>query len=241
MAGPASSNEAETDWRRLASDRNVSHDLARAMWEQARDASPDDPMLAQQAYQAMLEDAEAANATHEPGRETLVGRSASPRDAGSLGPGKWTRVLLEQPRPSAAPKVIDLKSTAAAIRSELEAAGQAGLQAAAQLAASDPDTIVEALRGLSQRQTGIVGQLLSIATSAVERALDKRDNWDAGMKQPKPATAVKRDPETGEPIEEEAVAPVAEDERIAPAPPPAEPPPAEPPADEPVPDEPDPG
>src|SRR5262249_53826063 len=153
-----------TDWRRLASDRNVSPDVARAMWERARAAAPDDPVQAEHAFHVMLDEAEAANITQEPGRETLADATPGGRDASALGPGKWTRVLLEQ-KPAgaagAAPRGAEGgKAAAEELRSELAAAGQAGKNAAAMLAASDPATIVAALRELAGQGDGVVQKVM---------------------------------------------------------------------------------
>jgi hypothetical protein len=175
------SNEGNTDWRRHASDRNVSHGVARALWEHAHASAPDDPAQAEHAFHLLLEEAEAANITHEPGRETLSGSTPGARDAGSLGPGKSTRVLLEQPRPPApagsAPRGSETGKPRSAdeLRDELRAAGQAGKNAAAMLAASDPATIVEALRQLrGQPGSGVLQTLLGVAGGAVERFLAPR-------------------------------------------------------------------
>lgn len=227
MAGHTPSNDGDTDWRRLASDRNVSHGVARALWEQARSASPDDPAQAEQAFHLMLDEAEAANITHEPGRETLANGTPSPRDASSLGPGKWTRVLLEQPK-STAPDLRPLeaikKATAETLRSELAAAGQAGQQVVDALAASDPKAIVSALREIGQG-SGLLQKLVGKASAVVERVLEKRASWDVHVTPPPK-------PKTTKPDEND-------DED---APPPDEPPdeakPDEPPPDEAKPDAP---
>src|SRR5262249_11379175 len=160
--------DSGTDWRRLASDRNISHGVARALWEQARAAMPDDPAQAEHAFHILLDEAEAANLTREPGRETLADSTPGARDASSAGPGKWTRVLLEESRsarsarsPRSARSARSARSTgqggaavrgaeaaskpsAEALRHEVVVAGQASKNAAAALAASDPATIIEA-------------------------------------------------------------------------------------------------
>jgi hypothetical protein len=180
MAGHAPSDDGDTDWRRLASDRNVSHGVARALWDQARAAAPGDPVQAEHAFHLMLDEAQAGNLTQEPGRETLASSTPSARDASALGPGKWTRVLLEQPKPTApagsAPRGAEIaKPSAERLRNELVAAGQAGKHAAALLAASDPATIVEALRELGGRQgPDVLQKIMSVASGAVERILSQR-------------------------------------------------------------------
>jgi len=180
MAEHEPSDNGGTDWRRFASDRNVSHDVARALWEQARAAAPDDPQQAEHAFHLMLDEAEAANITHEPGRETLASAAPSARDASALGPGKWTRVLLEQPKPAGPAGGVQrgaetAKPSAERLRNELAAAGQAGKHAAELLAASDSATIVEALRELSARQgPGALQKIMSVAGGAVERMLSQR-------------------------------------------------------------------
>lgn len=161
-----------SDWRRRASDRNVSGGVARALWDQARSAAPDDPAHAEHMYELMLDEAAAANVTHEPGRETLASATANARDAAAAGPGKHTRVLLEQPRPAAAPG----KLTADDLRNELTAAMQAGKSALAGISASDPATLVEALRALQgQPLPGPLQKVLGAAGNLVERALAHRD------------------------------------------------------------------
>lgn len=187
------SDDSGIDWRRLATDRNVSHAVARALWEQARAAAPDDPVQAERVFHGMLDDAVAANATHEPGRETLVDAASGARDASSLGPGKWTRVLLEEQKPGGpagsarrgteqaaqAPAARGAASAkqppAEALRDKLVAAGQASKTAAAVLAASDPATIVEVLRELRETQgPGVLQKIMSVAGGAIERALAQK-------------------------------------------------------------------
>jgi hypothetical protein len=183
------SDEGGIDWRRLATDRNVSPAVARALWERACATAPDDPMQAEHAFHDMLDEAEAANATHEPGRETLVDATPGTRDASSLGPGKWTRVLLEEQKPGGAAgsakrgtqtpaergKESGKPPSAEELRNKLVAAGQAGKNAAALLAASDPATIIEALRELRVSEgPGVLQTIMSVAGSAIERLLGQR-------------------------------------------------------------------
>lgn len=175
MTGHPPSDDDGADWRRLASDRNVSHGVARSLWERARAAAPDDPVQAEYAFHLLLDEAEAANITQEPGRETLAESAVGARDASSLGPGKWTRVLLEQPKP-AGPEQRAAESgkrpSAEELRDEIVAAAQAGKTAAAMLAASDPATIVEALREMRGREgSGVLQKVMNVASSAVERML----------------------------------------------------------------------
>jgi hypothetical protein len=197
VAKHASSEEGGIDWGRLASDRNVSHTVARALWERACATAPGNPMQAEHAFHVMLEEAEAANATHEPGRETLVDATPGAREASSLGPGKWTRVLLEEQKPGGpagpakrgtenaahAPAEQGAENakqpSAEALRSQLIAAGQAGKQAAALLAASDPATIVEALRELrASASPGLLPKIMGMAGGAIERILTARGTPD---------------------------------------------------------------
>lgn len=178
------SDDSGTDWRRLASDRNVSHSVARALWEQACTAAPDDPRQAEHAFQLMLDEAAAANLTQEPGRETAADSTADARDASSLGPGKWTRVLLEQQKlGGSAPRGAEIgkQPSAEELRDEVVAAGQAGKNAAAMLAASDRETIVEALRELRGREgSGILHKVMTVAGDAVERMLGQRSQGQTG-------------------------------------------------------------
>jgi hypothetical protein len=180
MAGHAPSDDGGTDWRRLASDRNVAPGVARALWDRARAAAPDDPVQAEHAFHLMLDEAQADNITQEPGRETLASQATSARDASALGPGKWTRVLLEQPKlagpaGSAQRGAEVAKLSGQGLFHELVAAGQAGKHAAALLATSDPATIVEALRQLGGLQgPGVLQKVMSVAGGAVERILSQR-------------------------------------------------------------------
>lgn len=175
MTGHDPSDGSGTDWRRLASDRNVSPGVARALWEQACAAAPDDRAQAEQAFQLLLDEAAAANLTQEPGRETGADPTADARDASSLGPGKWTRVLLEQQKPAGSARrgaEIGEQPSAEGLRDEVVAAGQAGKNAAAMLAASGRETIVEALRELRERQgAGILHKVVTMAGDVVERML----------------------------------------------------------------------
>ncbi len=194
----APSEDGGIDWRRLAADRNVSVAIASGLWERARATTPNDPAQAGRAYQHMLEEAAHANASPEPGRETLVdakqpGASKDPKDAASVGPGKWTRSLLEGPKPAAAsgPAAAAAKTekpaqdapaaggadaakphTAKQLHSDLVAAVQASKNAADLIAKADPATIVEALREL-QAEPGILQKIMSVAGSAIERILGK--------------------------------------------------------------------
>ena len=183
-ARDAPSEEGGIDWRRLAADRNVSHEVARALWDHAHATAPGDPAQAEHAFHLMLEEAEAASATHEPGRGTLVD-GAGARDVSSLGPGKWTRVLLEKPKSAGAARrgaaqaaqapgkhgTEPGKLSAEALRDKLVAAGQAAKNAADLLAASDPATIVAALLELRAREPGVLQKIMSVAGGAIERVL----------------------------------------------------------------------
>ena len=127
----------DVDWRRLASDRNVPHAVARELWERAQEASPDDPAQAATTFEHLLDGAAAANVTATPGRETLV-EAKAPGDAPSLGPGKWTRVLdAKQPADKRGPE---------GLFADIASAIQAGKRVAVVLASSDQATLVDALR-----------------------------------------------------------------------------------------------
>ena len=162
---------AELDWRRLASDQNVGPDVARSMWERALIIAASDPVKTEIAFKRMLDEAVAANLTPEPGRGTLVD-AAGVRDPASLGPGKTTRVLEEQ---KSSNKQSTGKSTVAGLRNDLTSAAQAGQNAAEVLAASDPATIVQALRELRESGgPGLLHKLMSVAGGAIERILGER-------------------------------------------------------------------
>jgi hypothetical protein len=208
------SEDSDIDWRRLATDRNVSHVVARGLWERACATAPDDPVQAERAFHDLLEEAEAANATHEPGRETLVDATPGARDASSLGPGKWTRVLLDDQKPgspagsakrgteNAAQAPAEggtepgKQPSAEGLRNKLVAAGQASKDAVALLAASDPATIVEALRELRDGQgPGVLQKIMSVAGGAIERILVQRlqspqtQTAESGANRPTPPPA----------------------------------------------------
>jgi len=192
------SEEGGVDWRRLAADRNVSHSVARALWQHAQATAPGDLVQAERAYHTMLDEAEAANATHEPGRETLVGAAPGASDAASLGAGKWTRVLLEEQKtggPAAAAKraaqaaaktertaegdaegkTANAKPSAEELHQILVAAAEASKHAAALLTTSDPATIVEALRELRETAgPGVLQKIMTAAGGAIERILSQR-------------------------------------------------------------------
>jgi hypothetical protein len=177
VTGNAPPDDGGTDWRRLADERNVPLGLARALWERAWEAASGDPVQAEHAFLLLLDDAEAANITQEPGRGTLADSSASARDAFSLGPGKWTRVLLEQPRQARpAPRAGGGKRPSAdELRDEIVAAEQAARDAAAMLAASDPATIIQALHEVSRGGgSAVLQKVVSMAGGVVGRLLGQR-------------------------------------------------------------------
>jgi len=171
-----SHDDGGVDWRRLASDRNVSHAVARGLWEHAHSVAPHDPVQAERAFNQLLDQAAVANVTHEPGRETLVD-AKGPRDAASLGPGKVTRVLDENRSTGpagTAPK--SGKRSAEAVQLDLAAVAQAGKRAVEMLATSDPETIVAALRELqAQGAPGVLQKIMSVAGGAIERAVDAKE------------------------------------------------------------------
>ncbi len=179
---PSAEGEGGVDWARLAKERHVAPDIAKKLWERARATTPHDPKQAGEAYKHLLDEAAHANATPEPGRETLVD-AKGPRDAGSLGPGKVTRVLEEQkpagpagsakPTAPGAPAAAPAKSPEA-LRKDLVAAIQASKSAVEVLKTSDPATIVEALREIkAQEGPAILQKIMSVAGSTIERILGK--------------------------------------------------------------------
>src|SRR3954463_13610115 len=97
------------DWRRSARELEVPAEMARALYARAvRQA--DDARRAEALYLRWLSDAAAlrrAAPAPVPGRRTQVmeeadGRSRTSRELAALGPGKWTRSLLETEREAAA-------------------------------------------------------------------------------------------------------------------------------------------
>lgn len=177
----ASHDEGEVDWRRLASDRNVSLDVARNLWERAQSVAPGDRG---NAFQQMLDAAASANVTHEPGRETLV-VAKGPSDAASLGPGKSTLVLQEHglPRPT---NPID------AIKQQLDGAIDAGKQLVDVLAQTDPEALVAALRELTATNGA---SFLQRAVGIAERLVANKRANDAAVKPPPPPPKKKKRPE----------------------------------------------
>jgi hypothetical protein len=175
-------DDGGTDWRRLAGERNIPLSIARALWERACAAAPGDPVQAEHAFLLLLDDAEAANISQEPGRGTLADSSASARDAFSLGPGKWTRVLLEKSKPAAPALRAEAgkRPSAEQLRNEIVAADQAVKHAAAMLAGSDPATIIEALRELSGEGSAVLQKVVSMAGGVVARILAQRPKTAEG-------------------------------------------------------------
>jgi len=181
----ASREEGDVDWRRIASGQRVARRCARVgeRARSARSAAPHDLVQAERVFRQMLDGAAGANATHEPGRETLVD-AKGPRDAASLGPGKVTRVLLEdrgggapgkqnnRDAPNAQGTRVRAQSSASVdnLHKDLVAAVQAGKNAVELLATSDPATIVAALGAVrSQDGSGVLQKILSVASGAIER------------------------------------------------------------------------
>ena len=172
--------DGDLDWRRLASDRNISHEVARGLWERARSSAANDPKQVERLFQHLLDDAAGAGAgaSREPGRETLV-NTQGVQDPATLGPGKWTRALLEgneargpagtakQPN-GIAPVTVDK------LYKDLAAAAQASQQLIELLKQSDPATIVEALRELRKQQgSDYLHKIIKAAGSTIERVLNQ--------------------------------------------------------------------
>jgi hypothetical protein len=200
VAGPAPAQQATIEWRRLAADKNVSIDVARGLWEQAKATAPNDAVACSTLFRRLLDDA-AKNpaATPEPGRETLVDAKPGGSDPTSLGPGKFTRVLLEQDqKPGDAANPADqqaspaqpaaagapapgadatngepptAKPTVDKLRSDLVAAAQASQDAAALIAAAEPATILEALRQIRAGEQTILQKVITVLGAAIERRL----------------------------------------------------------------------
>ena len=170
-------DEGVVDWRRLASERNVSLEVARNLWERARSAAPNDPRNAERAFNQMLDAAAAANVTHEPGRETLVA-DKTPTDAASLGPGKSTLVLQERNLPTAPRPANPID----ALKQDFDAAIDATKRAVEVLAQTDPEALVAALRELTT--TNRSSFLQRVVGVAERLAANKRANEDPVKTQP---------------------------------------------------------
>src|SRR3954465_4866299 len=90
------------DWRRSARDVEVPAEIARALYARAM-RQADDAQRAEALYLRWLRDAAAlrrAVPAPVPGRRTQVmqeaaGRTRTSHELAALGPGKWTRSLLE--------------------------------------------------------------------------------------------------------------------------------------------------
>lgn len=182
------------DWRRLASDRNVSLDVARGLWERAQAATPD-ARQAERAYHQLLDVAATNNVTHEPGRETLVANRGV-ADAASLGPGKSTLVLQERNLPTAPRPANPID----ALKADFDGAIDAGKQAVEMLSQTSPEDIVKALKALAGN-SDVVQRALSVA----QRLIKNRDDFVA--KQPPPPKKKKKpeDEDDGDdpPVDEE--------------------------------------
>jgi hypothetical protein len=176
VTGNAAPEDGGTDWRRLAGERNVPLSIARALWERACAAASGDPVQAEHAFLLLLEEAEAANITQEPGRGTLADSSA--REGFSPGPGKWTRVLIEQPkpaRPAPRPPETGKKPSADQLRNEILAAEKAAKDAAALLAASDPATIIQVLHEVSRGEASpVLQKVVGMAGGLISRLISQR-------------------------------------------------------------------
>ena len=196
----ASHDEGGVDWRRLASDRNVSLDVARNLWERAQSVAPNDPGHAERAFHQMLDAAAIANVTHEPGRETLVADKA-PSDAASLGPGKSTLVLQERNLPTA-PRPTNPVDT---LKEQFDSAIDAGKRVVEVLAQTDPEALVAALRELTA--TNGSGFLQRVVSVAERLAANKRANDDAVKPPPPPPkTKKKKRPEDEDGPDDDAAA-----------------------------------
>jgi hypothetical protein len=175
-------DKGEVDWRRLASDRNISHDVARGLWAQAQAAAPQDTKQAERVFLRSLEHATAANATHEPGKETLVDAKGV-KDPASLGPGKWTRVLLENNDRGPAGTAAKRKApgqpdnrpvTVEKLHKDLAAVAASSKHVIELLKNSDEATIVEALRELKEIEgPEFLKKLLTFAGGEIEKILEK--------------------------------------------------------------------
>ncbi len=119
------SNESSTfDWQRSARDLDVSLDIARALYLRATRIT-DAPHRAEVLYLRWLRDATTArppvSLSSVPGRQTRVEYEAGghrrlrPQDVASVGPGKWTRSLLETEVDNAFPGAQDVHSSIAAL------------------------------------------------------------------------------------------------------------------------------
>src|SRR3954471_19474229 len=93
------------DWRRAARELDVPVEISRALYARAQ-RQADDAQRAEALYLRWLRDAATlrqAEPPPVPGRQTRVmheaaGRGRSSRELAALGPGKWTRSLLEDER-----------------------------------------------------------------------------------------------------------------------------------------------
>jgi hypothetical protein len=161
--------KGEVDWRRIANDRNIAHNVARELWQRARAISPNDMRHAEQLFKHLLDEASVVNATNEPGRETLVD-SRGIQDPASLGPGKTTRVLQEYPTakngkgPTPGPVPTD------SLHRDLVAFGDAYKELIDLLKSSSKETIMEALRELQEIEgPAVVQNLVKMAGGAIEK------------------------------------------------------------------------
>jgi hypothetical protein len=204
--------KGDVDWRRLANERNVSLEVARGLWSQCKRAADIDIKFAERLYVDALTEAASKNATHEPGRQTLVDAKGV-KDPASLGPGKSTLVLAENydrgpagtaAKSKAGPRKASAKPQPGSVSAEklyqdLAKAAESAKAVIELLKQSDDATIVEALRELKEIEgPEFIKQLMSVADGAIANILMKFSPELQGVKQahdnkPKHGAAIKAD------------------------------------------------
>ena len=193
-----SDETAAFDWARSARELDVPLELARALYVRAMRRALD-VRRAETLFLRWLREAAAARRPASPppapGRQTRVtrearGRAWPSRELERLGPGKWTRSLLESddarlPGADEVQRAIDLLGAGAsqpaatadadgrvvALRDQLRAAAEAGHGAADALAKADPATAAAALRALRSQGAPFLRLVTRAAAGQVERVL----------------------------------------------------------------------
>jgi hypothetical protein len=172
-------NDHDKAWFALARRSGVSEDVARLLWTRAEAEAAYDPIKVERLFRRMLADLKALDA---------LGGELGAHGSSAAVPGKWTRVLLEQQRPtSGAIEQAEAPATSpsAQLRQALEAVIKTGESAARTLAISDARTVSDVVRQLRDSQgaaalavidNGTLGQMLRLVDAMVSMVEHGRDD-----------------------------------------------------------------
>jgi hypothetical protein len=140
-------HDHDATWRALARNSGVSEDVARLLWARAEADAANDPVKMERTFRRMLDEAKAIEA---------LATELDGVDHALSTPGKWTRVLAEDPRPANPQQQRSAElGSSARLRETLTAALASGEAAVRSVAASDATTITEAIRRLRGNQDAI--------------------------------------------------------------------------------------